>query len=74
MLESVRMQISIRAFVFALLAISPAIAADRITWPSSLPVYDHIVIVIEENKDVEQILSLNWVRRTCARSRRRARS
>ena len=59
MLENVRMQISIWAFVFALLAISPAIAADRITWPSSLPVYDHIVIVIEENKDVEQILSLN---------------
>ncbi|HUH85528.1 MAG TPA: alkaline phosphatase family protein [Stellaceae bacterium] len=25
-------------------------------WPSPLPVYDHIVIVIEENKDFEQIL------------------
>jgi hypothetical protein len=28
-------------------------AAD---WPAGLPVYDHIVIVIEENKDFEQIL------------------
>jgi hypothetical protein len=25
-------------------------------WPSTLPIYGHIVIVIEENKDVEQIL------------------
>ncbi|MGA3091708.1 MAG: alkaline phosphatase family protein [Terriglobales bacterium] len=25
-------------------------------WPASLPVYDHIVIVIEENKDYEQII------------------
>jgi phosphatidylinositol-3-phosphatase len=33
-----------------------AAAADQIPWPSTLPVYDHIVIVIEENKDVEQIL------------------
>jgi hypothetical protein len=27
----------------------------RLLWPSTLPVYDHIVIVIEENKDFEQI-------------------
>jgi hypothetical protein len=26
------------------------------TWPAGLPVYDHIVIVIEENKDYEQII------------------
>ena len=32
-----------------------ALAADYIPWPSSLPVYDHIVIVVEENKDYEQI-------------------
>ena len=25
-------------------------------WPPALPVYDHIVIVVEENKDFEQIL------------------
>jgi hypothetical protein len=31
-------------------------AADIPSWPSSLPVYDHIVIVVEENKDFEQIL------------------
>jgi acid phosphatase len=30
-------------------------AADPIPWPSTLPVYDHIVIVVEENKDYEQI-------------------
>jgi len=33
-----------------------AAAADQISWPSTLPVYDHIVIVVEENKDYEQIL------------------
>ena len=32
------------------------LAADRIAWPPGLPVYDHIVIVVEENKDVDQIL------------------
>ena len=25
-------------------------------WPASLPVYDHIVVVIEENKDYDQII------------------
>jgi phosphatidylinositol-3-phosphatase len=33
---------------------SPATAA---TWPPGLPVYDHIVIVPEENKDFEEIIS-----------------
>ena len=33
-----------------------AAAADQLSWPSTLPVYDHIVIVVEENKDYEQIL------------------
>jgi phosphatidylinositol-3-phosphatase len=32
-----------------------AAAVDRLSWPSTLPVYDHIVIVVEENKDFEQI-------------------
>jgi len=32
-----------------------AVSADTIPWPATLPVYDHIVIVIEENKDFEQI-------------------
>src|SRR5713101_5707492 len=42
----------------ALLVCAPsfAMAADPLSWPSTLPVYDHIVIVIEENKDFEQIL------------------
>src|SRR5436309_1802005 len=34
----------------------PALGADRISWPANLPVYDHIVVVVEENKDYEQIL------------------
>ena len=32
-----------------------SVAADRLSWPSTLPVYDHIVIVVEENKDFRQI-------------------
>jgi len=32
-----------------------AAATDRLSWPSTLPVYDHIIIVVEENKDFEQI-------------------
>jgi phosphatidylinositol-3-phosphatase len=42
----------------ALLACTPsvvAVAADTLSWPSTLPVYDHIVIVVEENKDFEQV-------------------
>jgi phosphatidylinositol-3-phosphatase len=49
------MQKMVCALALAVLASVPAAAADRIAWPSTLPVYDHIVIVIEENKDVEQI-------------------
>src|ERR1700716_2414375 len=37
-------------------AASLAVAADKPSWPPTLPVYDHIVIVVEENKDFEQIL------------------
>ena len=43
------------AALFALLACAPAKAADRLAWPPTLPVYDHIVIVVEENKDVDQV-------------------
>jgi len=38
--------------VVALQANAPA----HIPWPAGLPVYDHIVIVMEENKDYEQII------------------
>jgi len=31
-------------------------SAGPIPWPKSLPVYDHIVIVMEENKDYDQII------------------
>lgn len=30
--------------------------APNIQWPAGLPVYDHIVVVMEENKDYEQII------------------
>ena len=36
-----------------------AVAADSLSWPSTLPVYDHVVIVVEENKDFEQIFAGN---------------
>jgi phosphatidylinositol-3-phosphatase len=29
---------------------------SKIQWPIGLPVYDHVVIVVEENKDYEQII------------------
>jgi acid phosphatase len=35
----------------------PAVAqAPIIQWPHDLPVYDHVVIVVEENKDYDQII------------------
>jgi phosphatidylinositol-3-phosphatase len=30
---------------------------SAITWPAGLPIYDHIVIVVEENKDYDQIIN-----------------
>jgi len=51
------MRTSARLFIIVLLAFaaSRAVAADQVSWPPNLPVYDHIVIVVEENKDFEQI-------------------
>jgi len=34
----------------------PSKDAGAVPWPKGLPVYDHVVIVIEENKDYEQIV------------------
>jgi acid phosphatase len=34
----------------------PGTSAGSIPWPAGLPVYDHVVIVVEENKDYEQVL------------------
>ncbi|MBM4071379.1 MAG: acid phosphatase [Planctomycetes bacterium] len=31
-------------------------ARPRTAWPARLPVYDHVVIVVEENKDYEEII------------------
>ncbi|HEY2738550.1 MAG TPA: acid phosphatase, partial [Thermoanaerobaculia bacterium] len=33
-----------------------ATPAPKIPWPVGKPVYDHVVIVVEENKDYEQII------------------
>ncbi|MFZ0560268.1 MAG: alkaline phosphatase family protein [Terriglobales bacterium] len=45
-----------------LLALAPinleaqVVLPPALSWPSNLPVYDHIVIVVEENKNYEQII------------------
>jgi phospholipase C len=44
------------AIAVALLTCTTGSMAAGADWPANLPVYDHIVIVIEENKDFEQIL------------------
>ena len=43
--------------VLAVLVVTLASSAraDTIPWPAKAPIYDHIVIVVEENKDYEQI-------------------
>src|SRR5262245_55583813 len=47
---------SICAGVLLAASMGIVLAADRVAWPPGLPVYDHIVIVVEENKDFDQIL------------------
>jgi phosphatidylinositol-3-phosphatase len=42
--------------IWAALSTGPTVAAEPGPTPSALPVYDHIVIVVEENKDFDQIL------------------
>jgi len=37
-------------------AMPPALAPATLIWPAGLPVYDHIVIVIEENKNYGEII------------------
>jgi acid phosphatase len=34
----------------------PSAQAKTLKWPKGLPVYDHIVIVVEENKDYDEII------------------
>jgi phosphatidylinositol-3-phosphatase len=43
------------AFVCWVVA-STAAAADPASWPATLPRYDHIVVVVEENKNYDQII------------------
>src|SRR5579871_5843754 len=45
-----------KSWLPALLAALAAMPVAAATWPAGLPVYDHIVIVMEENKDFEQIV------------------
>lgn len=40
----------------AALNTSSCVGAGAVSWTSGLPVYDHIVIVVEENKDYDQII------------------
>jgi hypothetical protein len=35
---------------------SPVLETTTLTWPAGLPVYNHIVIIIEENKNYEEII------------------
>jgi hypothetical protein len=53
---SAKMRMSAHALAVLICAPGIALAADRIDWPPKLPVYDHVVIVIEENKDFQQVL------------------
>ncbi|MFC2131518.1 alkaline phosphatase family protein [Bacteroidota bacterium] len=46
--------LSLFLFVFSLSAQKPVV--NYPDWPASLPVYDHIVIVMEENKDYSEII------------------
>jgi len=36
--------------------VQPSSPSPKIPWPVGKPVYDHVVIVVEENKDYEQII------------------
>jgi len=67
---SAKMRMNAHALALLICAPGIAMAADRVAWPSKLPVYDHIVIVIEENKDFQQILGENsrtpYIRRLAA--------
>jgi hypothetical protein len=38
----------------------PAGATTSLAWPAGLPVYDHVVIVIEENKDYNEVIGRDY--------------
>jgi hypothetical protein len=47
--------------IISILSARPALAFQvsiplPLPWPAGLPIYDHVVIVVEENKDYEQII------------------
>jgi len=48
---SITPELAVRS-AFALQVVVPT----GVPWPAGLPVYDHVVIVVEENKDYEQII------------------
>src|SRR6266852_4816478 len=48
---SIAPELAVRS-AFALQVVIPT----GLPWPAGLPVYDHVVIVVEENKDYEQII------------------
>lgn len=47
------------SFAFALHADEPA-TTPAPAWPKTAPVYDHVVIVLEENKNYEEIIDNAW--------------
>ncbi|HEX4072382.1 MAG TPA: hypothetical protein VHX68_14475, partial [Planctomycetaceae bacterium] len=50
--------VCIHATAIAAAGAEPALAQFQfVKWPSGLPVYDHVVIVVEENKDYDQIIA-----------------
>lgn len=44
------------ALVLSACATTNKLSTGSATWPSGLPVYDHVVIVVEENKDYDEII------------------
>lgn len=45
-----------RVSILAAALLALGVRADAVEWPAGLPVYDHVVIVVEENKDYEEVI------------------
>lgn len=49
-------------FVFASCEFADKSDAASLAWPENLPVYDHIVIIVEENRNYDQIIGTKAAR------------
>jgi len=48
------------AFLILVFVSLPAkVISQALPWPDSLPVYDHVVVIVEENKDYDEIVGSN---------------